>query len=246
MQLLTTQADHHDFTAKIGVEADVAQRAYRDFGARRVDGDTTAIAVLKPDHAVHIRIERQQLALDALHRHLEHTRHALHGGSDGQKVAGAHRTIGVHKALEGVALDRRPLGRWPCRHGQALQLARSRNVQQPLMHPAARGNRFTCVTHRHVVAQHGLPGRDVAQRQLVALRHPVAQGQSCSGPLGHHGASRQARLIGNDGHVVIRVHADGQRRRSCTHGVRHLSRPGSHKEKAGTYVTASKVMQSAP
>ena len=236
LQLLATQADHHDLAAKIRVQADVAQRADRDLGAWRVNRHTTAVTVLQTHHAVHIRVKRQQLAFNAFHRNLDHTRHALHRGRDGQQVARADRAIGIHIAFKGMALERCPGRCWLGGHGQTLQLACSRNVEQALMHPAACCNGFTGVTHGHVVAEHGLTRSDVDQGHLVSLRDFVTQHQTGRRTFGHDRASRQAAIVGNDGHVVIRVHADGQRANGCVHVNQRAQKRGCLPVKLGSYL----------
>ena len=107
LQLLAAQAHHHHLAAEVRVQADVAQRADRDLGAGRVDGHAAAVGVFEADHVVDVRELRQQLGLDALHREVEHAGHALHRGRDRQDVARADRAVGVAKAFEGVALERR-------------------------------------------------------------------------------------------------------------------------------------------
>ena len=52
-----------------------------------------------------------------------------------------------------------------------------------------------------------LPGAQITQRHLVALRHTLGQHQ----PAGQNGARRQTAVIANDGHVVALVHANNDR-----------------------------------
>ena len=94
-----------DIQGEVGIQADVAQRADGDHRIRCVDRHAAAVTVLQPDHVVHVRVQRQQLGLDAGHGLRHHAGHALHGGGDGQDVAGAHRAIGVAQALEGEAVE---------------------------------------------------------------------------------------------------------------------------------------------
>ncbi len=58
------------------------------------------------NHIVHIRIPRQHLRLDPLHRIVHRRRNALHRGRDAQNVLRPHRAVVVHKPLEGVPLQR--------------------------------------------------------------------------------------------------------------------------------------------
>ena len=147
---------------------------------------------------------RQHFGLDAPHGKLCHAGHALHGLSDGQDVARAHRPVGVAVALKGVTLQRRHGRRLDGGHGQVNQLAGRRHVEQLFMHPAAGGNGLERVTNGNSVAQHRLAQRQVLQGNFMALRHTFGQHQ----PAGQDGASRQAAVIANDGHVVTLVHAN--------------------------------------
>ena len=151
-----------------------------------------------------MRKARQHFGLDAPHGKLCHTGHALHGLGDGQNVARAHRAVGVAVALKGVTLQRRHGRRLDGGHGQVNQLAGRRHVEQLFMHPAAGGNGLERVTNGNAVAQYRLPGTQITQRHLVALRHTLGQHQ----PAGQDGARRQAAVIANDGHVVTLVHAN--------------------------------------
>ena len=67
---------------------------------------TQALARMTPGNERDVIAARQQLAADALKRHLQHTGHALHRGADGQQVAGAHRAVGVAVAVEGARAQR--------------------------------------------------------------------------------------------------------------------------------------------
>jgi hypothetical protein len=87
LQLLAAQADHHHLVAEVRVQADVAQRADRDLGARRVDRHAAAVGVLEADDVVDVRVLGQQFRLDALDRELDHAGDALHRGRDRQDVA---------------------------------------------------------------------------------------------------------------------------------------------------------------
>ena len=120
LQLFTAKTDQHHLAPKIGIQADVAQSADRNDGVGRVDGHATAIAVLQTHHVVHMRVQGQQLVLDAAHGLCHHTRHTLHGGGDGQNIARAHRAIGIAVTLKGVAGQWRLHRRRHGGHGQAL------------------------------------------------------------------------------------------------------------------------------
>ena len=207
LQLLAAQAEHHHLAAEVRVGGDVAQGADRDHRIGRVDGDAAAVAVLQRQHAVDVGVLRQQLGADALGRDARHAGDALHGLRDRQQVARADGAVGVAVALEGVALERLRRGRLARGHRQVGQVARRRHAQQPLVHPAACGNRFGGVADGHVVAPHHAAFGNVDQRHLVPLRHPVAHHQTVL----EARARTQPTIVGHDGHVVGRVHLDAVR-----------------------------------
>jgi len=152
--------------------------ADRDDRVGRVDRDAAAVGVRQAHDVVDMGVPGQQLALDALDREFDDAGDALHRLRDRQDVARAHRAVGIAVALEGVARQRLPRRRRHRGHRQALELASRRHAQHPLVHPAAGRDVLQRVADRHVVAQHGGVGRQVHQRDLVALRHVVAQHQA--------------------------------------------------------------------
>jgi hypothetical protein len=72
----------------------------------------------------------------------------------------------------------------------------------------------SAVHERDAVAGDRLALGDVRQRDLVALRHLVDQRQRerRAVDLRDRGAGRQPLVVGDDGDVVLRVHAQQQRR----------------------------------
>jgi len=112
-----------------------------------------------------------------LTREVNDAGYALHGGRDGEDVAGSDRAVAIAVALKGVAIER--LYRLGPHGGdrQIVELARRRHLQQALVHPAARRNVAHRVTDRDVVTQDGGVGRQIDERHLVALRHVLVQGQ---------------------------------------------------------------------
>ena len=166
------------------------QSADRDLGTRRLDGHATAIAVLQAHHAVHIRIQGQEFTLDPLDGNFQNTGHALHRGGNSQQIACAHRTVGIHVAFKGEAIQRFVHRRLHRGHGQVLQFTCSRHVEQALVHPTARRNVLPRITYRHVVAHDGLARGQIDQGQFVTLRHLVAQDHAFGHAWGHDGAGR--------------------------------------------------------
>ena len=88
-ELLTAQTHHHQLPAEVGVSDEVGHRPDGDVGLPGLDGHAAAVGVVHRHHAVHVGVLGQQLALDALHRHVDHAGGALDGGDDAQQVAGA-------------------------------------------------------------------------------------------------------------------------------------------------------------
>ena len=217
LKFLAAQTDDHHLAAKVGVERDVAQGANRNDGIRGINRHATAVAVLQANDIVDIRETRQQLFLDALDGELDHARHALHGGGDGQDIAAAHRAVRVAKTFEGVALQRRQGWGFHGGDGQAVQAARGRHVEQPLVNPASGGNVLERVADGHVVAKHRATLGQTDQCHLVTLRHMLAQRQARR----ENGTGRQPAVIDNDRDVVVRVHRDVERwfLVSVTHGL---------------------------
>ena len=176
LQLLATEADHHGGAAEIRIEADVAQRADRDVGVRRIDGDAAAVDVLERDDVVDVRISRQQLGPDAPDGVFDDAGHALHRGRDRQQIARADRTVGIAKALEACSppaparatILRVAIGS-PSRDG------RLRHHKPRLVDPGSRRQIFGGVADDDVVAPHRRALVDVDERHLVALRHALAQ-----------------------------------------------------------------------
>ena len=194
LQLLAAEAHDHHLAAEVRVQADVAQRADRDHRVGRVDGDAAAVGVLEADDVVDVRVARQQLGLDPRDRELDDAGDALHGRRDGQDVARADRAVGVAKALEGEAFERRRRVALDGRDRQAFERARRGHAQQPLMDPAAGGDRLHRIADRDAVAQHRLACADRGQRDLVAGRHAILQHQAGGEARGEGRRRRRGRL----------------------------------------------------
>ena len=189
----------------------MAQGADGDDRVRRIDRHATAIAVRQAHHIVHMRVQRQQLLANALHRKLHHPRHALHRGGDGQDVARAHAAIGIAVTLKGITSQRHPIGRGGSGLGQIVQATGIGHVQQTLVDPTACMQIAGRMAYDHVVAAHRCTSGHIDQGHLVPLGHFVTQHQARAGSFaGQNGASRQAAIVGHDGHVVAGVHGNQQ------------------------------------
>jgi hypothetical protein len=175
LQLLAAEAHDHHLAAEVRVEADVAQRADGNGRARSVDRDAAAVGVLQRDDVVDVREARQQLLPDAPHREVHDARHALHGRRDREHVARAHGAVGVAVSLERVAVERLAGGRGARRERQVVERAGGRGGQHPLVHPPSRGDVDTRESDGDAVADDGFTGGDVAQRDLVRLRHGLGR-----------------------------------------------------------------------
>ena len=82
-------------------------RANRDHGGRGVDRHAAAIQVVETDHAVDIRVFRQQVSFNNFHHIIDDARDAVHAGSDTKQVSGTDAAIGVAIPFKGVAGQRR-------------------------------------------------------------------------------------------------------------------------------------------
>ena len=170
-QLFTPEAHHHDLAAEVRVPDDVGDGPDGDVRQRRVDGHPAAVGVGDRHHPVHIGVLGQQLPLDPLHRHLQHTGGALDGGDDAQKVPGAGGSGLVAVAHPGGAGGfRQPFGRddvGPPGHiGQGRAFGQ---VEHVLVDPAAGRNVPLGIAQHHPVPDDLAPGGDLPQRDLVRL-----------------------------------------------------------------------------
>ena len=107
LQLLATQADHHQLAAEIRMAREVLQGADGDRRIPRIDGHAAAIGVVQRHHVIDIGVFREQIPLDAADDHIERAGDALHGDADAEDVLRANRPVGVAVALEGIALQLR-------------------------------------------------------------------------------------------------------------------------------------------
>ena len=87
--------------------ADIPQGANGNGGSGGVDGYAAAISVSDRDNIVHSGITRQNLRADAPHGVIDGRGDALDSGRDPENVLGSDAAVGVSKAVEGVAGERR-------------------------------------------------------------------------------------------------------------------------------------------
>jgi hypothetical protein len=163
--------------------------------------------VAEAHDVIDIRVLRQQFGLDARDRVLHHVRDALHGRRDREDIARADRAVRVAIALEREALERRLVRRLDRRDGQIVQLGRRRHARDVLVHPASLRQRFGRIADHHVVADHRVAFREILQRDLVALRHALAQHEA----IGKRGAFAETAVVDDDRDVVVRMDANIER-----------------------------------
>ena len=72
------------------------------------------------------------------------------------------------------------------------------------MYPATCCNVFQGIADRYVVTQHRTALGQINQRELVSLGHLLAQLQA----IGKNGTRFEATVIGDNGDVIARMHAD--------------------------------------
>jgi hypothetical protein len=143
---------------------------------------------------------------------------ALHAGADRQHVLGADGTVGVAEALEGIAFERRLWRRNRGCEFELVEFRRRRHANSRLVHPFAGLDRLRGVSDDFVVAADRGAFRNVGKRDLVTLRHEIAQ-LKATGKAGFRG---QPEIIDHDRDVVVGVEPDvarlvGLRRRMYRH-----------------------------
>ena len=208
LQLLAAEAHHHDFAAEVGVQRQVMNGADRHHRRRRVNRHAAAVKVVQRHHAIDVRVVRQQIALDNLHDIVHHARHAVHAGGNAEQVARADAAVRVAVAFEGVAFQRRQLGRHISRQRQAGERRRFRQRHQRLVDPAALRDIAQRIADHFAIAENGRALRNGGERHFMPLRHMLRQRQ----PVGKGRACRQPLVVDHDSDIVIFMDFDIKRR----------------------------------
>ena len=209
-ELFTAQAHHHQFAAEVGVADEVGDRPDGDVGLPGLNGHAAAVGVVHCHHAVHIGVLGQQLPLDALHRHVDHTGGALDGGDNAQQVAGAGGAGFVAVAHPGSAgrIGQLFHGDEAGPVGHVVQAGGLRQVQHVLVDPGPNGDGSLGVAQHHAVADHLAPLGDVSQGDLVGL------GDVLPGDDAGHDPGAAGDVVDRDGYVVRVLDLDVKR---CAH-----------------------------
>ncbi len=121
LELFTSQADHHHLAAKVRVEGDIVDGPDGHDGCRGVNRHAAAVKVVQADHAVHVRVFRQQIAFDNFHHVIHYARHAVYAGGNAEQVFGADAAVRIAIAFEGIAFQRGKRLRHAGCQGQRIQ-----------------------------------------------------------------------------------------------------------------------------
>ncbi len=203
-ELFAAEADDQDLAAEIRIECEVLQGADRHHRIRRGDRDAAAIGMRQRHDVVDIGIFRQELGADALHRIFHRALDALHGRGDAEDVLGAHRTVGIAKALERKTFEWRQRRRHRGRDLELVERRRVGHADARLVDPFAGQDRRQRMADHLAIADDRRGLGDVLQRGLVSLRHESAQGQAAA----ETRAGGQAEIIHDDRDIVARVELD--------------------------------------
>lgn len=86
LQFFAAEANNHHFTAKVGVQRNIMDGANRHNGGRSVNRHPAAVQVIKPHHAIDIRVFGEQIALNDFHHIIHHARYAVYAGGDAEQI----------------------------------------------------------------------------------------------------------------------------------------------------------------
>ena len=169
-ELLTAQSHQHEHAAEIRMHGDVPDDALGHLGLRGIDGHAAAVLMIHSDDVIHIGILGQNLVLDALDGHIQHTGHALHGGIDAENVPGAAvAAVRVPVAEPGGALGLRQIRHDIRAKFHGIQIRCRCHHQVFLVDPAALRHVLTGGAQNHAVADDLGALRAVRQRNLMGL-----------------------------------------------------------------------------
>ena len=207
LQFLAAKTNDHGAAAEVRIEANVSERPNRDLSVQRLDRHSTAINVLKANHVVDIGVLGEQLVADPAHGVLDYARDALDGCSYGEQISSSHRPIGIAVAFKYIALEGRCERCVLSCDRQPFERRGGRHDEPPLIDPRACWHYLRGVADYDIITADGCAFSEIDQRYLVALRHALAK----CGPRRQLRTCGETKVVGDDGHVVVRVHADNTR-----------------------------------
>src|SRR5207253_1932546 len=91
---------------------------------------------------------------------------------------------------------------------QVVERGRTRHADHVFVDPAALGQRLERIADHDVIADDFVAFGQIGERDLVALRHALAQHQA----IGENGALAQTAVVDDDRDVVVGVNANVERR----------------------------------
>jgi len=207
LQFLAAKTNNHRAAAEVRIAADISECPNWDLGVRRLNRHATTINVLKADHVVDIGVLREQLVADPAHGMLDDARDALHGRRYGEQIACSNGPIGIAVAFKRIAVEGRSKRCVFGRDRQSFQRQWGRHHEALLIDPGACWKRLRRVADDDIITANGGAFSEIDQRHLVALRHALAK----CGPRRQLRTCGKAKVVGDDGDVVVRVHADNTR-----------------------------------
>ena len=141
---------------------------------------------------------------DALRGVLHGGRDALHCSGEAQDVLGAGAAVGAAVAFEGVAIERRQVGRNGGGQGECVEGRGGGHVEEFLADPTAGGDGAVGDADGLAVTQHGFAGFQVVERDFVRLGNALARHQA----IGQERAGRRTLGVHQDGDVVAGIYAN--------------------------------------
>ncbi len=199
-ELLTAQTHQHEDAAEIRMHGDVPNDALGHLGLRGINGHATAVLMVHRDDVVHIGVLGQNLILDALDGHVQHTGHTLHGGVDTEDIPGAAVTaVGIAVAQPGGALGLRQIRHDVRAKLHGIEIRCRCHYEIFLVDPAAPGHILIGGAQNHAVTHYLGALRTVHQRDLMRLGN-VTNGHNAGE---HLGALRN--IMDGNGNIVLLI-----------------------------------------
>ena len=169
LQFFAPQANHHHLAAKIRVEGNIMNGTDRHDRRWRVDRYATAIEMVQANHAIDVRVFRQQIAFDDFHHVIHHARHAVYAGGETKKIFGTDAAVRIAIAFKGIAFQWGKRFRYAGGKWQGVQRWRFWQLNQRLLNPASLRNCANGIADDFTVT-HDLPmGRNIDQCDFVPL-----------------------------------------------------------------------------